>query len=298
MNITKLSHLTGHEGAIYCLAYNDQNRFFSGGFDNYVVEWNIDEPNTAKACAKLNSKAISLLFLKERNWLLAGQSTGGVHVIDLNKSKEINLLQAHNDMVFALFFDENCDRLFVGAGDGKISVWNLDSMQCEKLVKFNFGKIREIRKHFGLYYVGTESGSILIVNRELQEIKLISEHLKNFSVNAIRFYGQKMLTGSRDGHLNEYIWIDSNFEILQKIPAHNYAIYSISESPCGNFIATASRDKSVKIWKSFDLTFLKKIDFKEMTGHVGSVNDIIWFKNYIVSVSDDRSIIIWDVDLT
>jgi len=296
MNVKKIGHLTGHSGAIYCLAHYYQDRFFSGGFDNLVVEWSVDQVDNAKAVAKLNSKAISLLYLKEKNWLLAGQSTGVVHIIDLMKSEEIHLLPAHKDMIFSMFFDATSNQLYVGAGDGKISVWNFEKMDCVKLVHLNSGKIREINKQGNLFYIGTESGSIIVLNRELQEVGLISEHEDGFSVNTIHFHEGRMFSGSRDGHLVEYMRIDSQYKISKKIPAHHFAIYAISESPCGNYIVTASRDKSFKIWKSRDLTFVKKIDFKEMKGHVGSVNDIIWFERYIISVSDDRSVLIWEVD--
>ena len=39
-----------------------------------------------------------------------------------------------------------------------------------------------------------------------------------------------------------------SYTLIKSIPAHNYAIYDIVFSPNAKLFATASRDKTVKIW--------------------------------------------------
>ncbi len=295
IDVRKIAHLTGHNGAIYCLAHYQNKRFFSAGFDNVIVEWDINNINEAKAVAKLNSKAISLLFIKEKNWLIAGQSTGGVHIIDLSVKKEIHLLQAHQDMVFALCYDENNNNLYIGAADGKISIWNLESMEMLSLKFFDSGKVRDIKINKELVYIGCGDGSVIIATLELKELLKVNEHMSNFSVNTLLLDNQLIYSGSRDGHLNIVKLEELEYSVVDKIPAHNYAIYRIIKSPNGKFLATASRDKSIKIWNSQFKKVIQKINFKLNKGHIASVNDIIWFDNYLVSTGDDRSVIVWEV---
>ena len=81
-------------------------------------------------------------------------------------------------------------------------------------------------------------------------------------------------------------------QLVKKIPAHNYAIYSIVSLNNKNTILTSSRDKTIKVWSS-DLTFMQRLDFKD-GGHKHSVNKIRKLdEDRFVSVSDDKSIIIW-----
>ena len=49
--------------------------------------------------------------------------------------------------------------------------------------------------------------------------------------------------------------------------------------------------------KNFQL--LKVLDFAKYKGHVNSVNKLLWsdHEHYLISASDDRSLIVWDVEI-
>jgi WD40 repeat protein len=103
-----------------------------------------------------------------------------------------------------------------------------------------------------------------------------------------------MISGGRDAYLK--IWSMDNFSLLQSIPAHNYAIYSISFSPDRKYFATASRDKTVKIWNADTFEVLVRLDKENFEGHKNSVNKVLWMENnFLISAGDDRAIIIWEV---
>ncbi|MFK8037803.1 MAG: hypothetical protein AB8B74_05905 [Crocinitomicaceae bacterium] len=295
MEITKEAQLTGHSGAIYCLEYYKESLFFSAGFDNLVVVWNAASFEEGVVVAKLKSKAISLLYIKQLNWLVAGQSTGGVHIIDLDSKEEIKLFQGHVGMVYALHYNKNLNELYVGAEDGKLSSWDLTTLKSKSIINLFRGKIREIRQFEDLLYIGVGDGSIGVFTVDgLREIAFISEHMNGFSVNTIMRLGNYILSGSRDGHINVVNISSSKYVLKQRIPAHNYAIYKIVQSPNKKYYASASRDKSIKIW-DLNHNFIAKIDSVSNGGHLASVNNLIWFDNYLISTGDDKTIIIWKI---
>ena len=86
----------------------------------------------------------------------------------------------------------------------------------------------------------------------------------------------------------------------QRIPAHNFTINSIAlnPKPSFNMIATASRDKSIKIWDAKSLELYKVINSQKQYAHQRSVNNILWLDDYyLISASDDKSLILWHLEI-
>ena len=299
LEIKKLNQFTGHEGAIYALEYNVSDQLiYSGGFDNVIVGWDINVPGKYKAIAKLESKTISLKYIAELNWLLTGQSNGSVHILDLNLNKEIYHLKEHDDMIFDMVYDHSTNLLYVGSGDGFLSIWNLADISLRTRINLSSKKNRTLKIVDNLLYVGCGDGTIKVFNNDtLVHQYTISDHDFDFSVNCIAFTADfnYMLSGSRDGHLNVYEASDS-YVLIKRLPAHNFAIYDICFSPDGAYFATCSRDKSIKIWKTEGFEFQDKIDSINYKGHTASVNSLVWIGKRIISTGDDRSIIVWEIN--
>ncbi|CAO1636376.1 unnamed protein product [Parajaminaea phylloscopi] len=72
---------------------------------------------------------------------------------------------------------------------------------------------------------------------------------------------------------------------------HSRSISSLSFSPDGLFLSSASADRTIKIWsiRSGNLIHTLK-------GHQGGISDLAWSpcSRYIASASDDRSIVVWN----
>ncbi|XHR96551.1 hypothetical protein ACFJIV_07785 [Mucilaginibacter sp. UC70_90] len=71
----------------------------------------------------------------------------------------------------------------------------------------------------------------------------------------------------------------------------------IAFHPTLPYFATASMDKSIKIWGSDDFKLYKNISReKGYPGHVLSINKLAWgTSDQLLSVSDDKKIISWEI---
>ena len=105
-----------------------------------------------------------------------------------------------------------------------------------------------------------------------------------------------LVSGARDAQLN--FWDSDHYLLEEKIVAHMYAINYLSYRMNGRFLATCSMDKSIKIWDVQNRKLLKVIDKARNAGHGTSINKILWstYSDRIVSVSDDRTISIWQIE--
>lgn len=299
MKIEKINDLIGHEGAIYALEESfEANKCYSGGFDNIIVEWDLELPKNPIGIAKLPSKAFSILKIENLGLLLVGQAQGGVHVIDIKTKKEVKFLKVHTDMVFDLHFDKTKNQLISVSADGSIAIWDCTKWDLIMHDTLSDQKLRCIEVLNDSIFVGCEDGTIKCLDSNYQTFKTITTHDAGFGVNVVKLSpdGEFLFSGSRDGHLNVHD-IKNDFHLTKRIAAHNFAIYDIQFSPDKSMFVTASRDKSFKIWDLNKLTVLEKIDFKT-GGHKASVNAVLWTdKNQIITTGDDRSIKVWKVNI-
>jgi WD40 repeat protein len=106
--------------------------------------------------------------------------------------------------------------------------------------------------------------------------------------------GSYLVSGSRDAQIK--IWDALTFELIKNIPAHMFAVNHIAFHPSLPYFATASMDKSIKIWGADDFKLYKIISReKGYPCHVLSINKLAWDGNHLISVSDDKRIMIWDL---
>lgn len=299
--IKRIARLAGHGGGVYGLAEGQENYLvFSGSSDMMVGQWDLEQLAPSKFAANFTAIVYALCHVKERGLLLAGTYKGSIHVIDLAAKREIKILQHHQGPVFDIQYSLKNDCFFSAGGDGQLAVSSLSDLSLRAIRKLCDEKVRSIafNKEHSLAAVASGDGMVRIFDAAaLEEIKAFKAH--HLSANAVAWHPSKelLLTGGRDAHLN--IWdVKNDFSLARSVPAHNFAIYSIVFSPDGKLFATASRDKTIKLWNADDLGFLLRINKEKYDGHTHSVNRLLWsnYNNYLISASDDRSVMVWKID--
>lgn len=299
IEITKIAQLRGHKAAVFAFANaDDRQHFLTGAGDGMIVQWNLNEPENGKLIAKVPKNIFSLYHLSDHNLVIAGNMDGGVHWVDLKYPDNTKNIQHHQKGVFDIHLIDN--QIYTLGGQGMITKWSIAERRTLESFHITNQSLRSMafNQERNELAVGASDHNIYILDAKSLSIKHVIRQAHENSVFTVQYSpdGYYLLSGGRDAHLKVWV-IEKDFELHNDQSAHLFTINDIAYHPEGHLFATASRDKTIKIWNAENFKLLKVIDIIKNGGHINSVNKLYWssYNNYLLSCSDDQSIIVWEV---
>ncbi len=298
IQITKKFTFSGHNTAIFALCNGpDEHTFISGSGDKYVAQWNLHNGQQEKFSAKMPAAVYSLLPIYEAGQLWVGTGNGHVHVLDLKKREEIHVFKFHTAQVFDMKYSSGSGLAYSCGGDGNVCCYDVSKLNHVHTQKFSEVKIRSIEFYRDKLFLAEGSGKTLVVNaKDLSLEHEFQSHRLATNCYLVSDQDGLLYSGGRDAHLN--VWdIKNNYYPVKSLPAHNFAIYRIVDMEPYGIIATASRDKTIKLWDKETLNIMQRIAKENLDGHNFSVNALIWNaeERTLISGGDDKTIISWQI---
>ncbi len=298
MTVEKIAELTGHSNPLFALALSQKpGILFSGGNDKGVVEWSLKTNSFIKVMFPVATSVYAIHCPENFPYLIAGLRSGQVLVFDFIQQKVIKSLNHHRKAVFDIKSVSHKKELLISSEDGTVSIWSLEALEMIHSLNVSHDTVRCIS--ISPYYdiaLGCRDNSIAIYDaEEYAFIEKITNH--TMAVFAVQYSpdGKYLVSGARDAQLK--IWNAQTYEVIQNIAAHMFAVNHIAFHPTQPYFATASMDKSIKIWGADDFKLYKVISReKGYDSHLLSINKIVWDGDKLISLSDDKRIIIWQIN--
>ncbi len=300
ISVQKKFQFTGHNSGIYALEPGPEpGSFLSAAGDGWIVQWQLDTPDKGQLLAKVDTQVFSLCYLPGTHTLVAGDMNGGVHWLNLNEHRPNRHLAHHQKGVYGVLAIDG--DVFTIGGDGVLTRWDKEAQRSIESVHLSAQALRAIdfSATTNQLSVGSSDHSIYLLDRT--SLAVTGHRVKSHenSVFSLQFHqeGQLLFSGGRDAHLK--VWrIGEEWELLSSQPGHWFTINDLILDPQKRWLISASRDKTVKFWDPNTFELLKVLETARDGGHINSVNRLLWLPgtNCLASCSDDRSIIIWEVN--
>lgn len=302
ITIHKIAQLTGHKASIYTIVNGSSPHFIlSGAGDGWVVQWDLRDPENGHLLTQVEQNIFSLAYLEDQNRLIVGNMNGGVHWVNVDHPAATKNIAHHHKGVFDII---RIDDLIYTLGEGgKLTRWSIENSRTLETYHLSNKSLRTIaysplRNEFA---IGASDHHIYFLDATTLETKDQIKNAHDNSVFTVCYNPDQtlLLSGGRDAHLK--VWdLNQAKKCVSSQPAHWFTINDIAIHPKGTIFATASRDKSIKIWDMKNFQLLKVIDRSKQEGHLNSVNKLLWtdYNDYLISVSDDRTLIVWDIQLS
>jgi centriolar protein POC1 len=300
MTAEKIAELTGHGNPIFTLELSQKpGILFTGGNDKGLVEWSLKDNSFIKVMFPVQASVYAIHCPAGYPLLFAGLRSGVVLVFDFIEQKIIKSLRHHVKPIFDIKSVNHKKELLIASEDGTVSVWNLDTLEIIHSFTVSADTVRcmAISPDEKRVAFGCRDNQVKIYDLEdYTLIKILHGHTMSVFSLAYSVDGIHLISGGRDAQVK--IWDTATYQLIKNIPAHLFAVNHILFHPTHPYFATASMDKSIKIWGSDDFKLYKIISReKGYASHPLSVNKLAWNGDQLISVSDDKSIMVWNITI-
>jgi centriolar protein POC1 len=301
ITVEKTAELTGHSNPVFALALSQKpGILFSGGNDKGVVEWSLETNSFIKVMFPVAASVYAIHCPENFPYLIAGLRSGQILVFDFIQQKVVKSLNHHLKPVFDIKSVNSKKELLIASEDGTVSIWSLETLELVHTIKVSNDTVRciSISPDEKQVAFGCRDSNINIYDLEdYTQIKSLKGH--TMAVFSLQYspVGDYLVSGSRDAQVK--IWDTTTLELKESIAAHLFAVNHIAFHPTQPYFATASMDKTIKIWGSDDFKLYKIISReKGFASHQLSINKIAWNGDELISLSDDKRIIVWRIDFS
>jgi WD40 repeat protein len=292
--------LCGHEGPIYSIAVSpDGKHIVSGSKDRTLRLWDANSGKGVLTPFMGHEGAVySVAFSSDGTLIASGSSDTTVRVWDTQTSQEVRQpLYGHKGSVKSVCFSPDGTLIVSGSDDKTIRIWDARSGITDNIFMPLCGHEGHISSVAfspdGKYIVsGSNDTTIRIWNAQSLKKNISTlAPIQGPHVRALAFSLDNTRVASCAG-CTTAVWDTASGAKILQLQGHQGSVSSVVFSPDGQYIASGSEDKTVRVWNARTGFVVQG----PLQGHQHPITSMAYSPDgfHIVSASDGHDIRVWN----
>uniref|UniRef100_A0A672SB73 Notchless protein homolog 1 n=1 Tax=Sinocyclocheilus grahami TaxID=75366 RepID=A0A672SB73_SINGR len=289
------SSLEGHTEAVISVAFSPTGKYLaSGSGDTTVRFWDLSTETPHHTARGHTHWVLSIAWSPDGKKLASGcKNNCSIRIWDTVLGRCDKILTSHTQSVTCVKWGGD-GLLYTSSQDRTVKVWRAkDGVQCRTLQGHahwvnTLALSTDYVLRTGAFEPATATINPQDLTGSLEEIK--EKALKRY--NSVRGEGhERLVSGSDD--FTMFLWNPAEEKKpVARLTGHQALVNEVLFSPDTRLIASASFDKSIKIWDGKTGKYLTSL-----RGHVGPVYQVAWSADsrLLVSGSSDSTLKVWDI---
>ncbi|XP_071507403.1 uncharacterized protein [Diadema antillarum] len=284
--VKRVRRLQGHGDGVCCVMF-DTRRLVTGSMDRSIRVWDIRSGKSVRKLCGHRGGVRCLQF--DETHIISGSWDMSVKVWDAVKFELLAELSGHMGVVSCLQFN-NC-HLVTGSHDSTIRIWCMESFQCLHIIEHHSHAVTCLDLQSQVIVSGSFDRTVKLTDVKTGACLHSMRHEKQDRITTIHCYEGQILAGTLTGNL--MVWDQETGTILSAYQVLDSPIYRLVVAPSEDRdtkMMVASGDGSVSEWVLETMMCVRVLQ-----GHRGPVRDMQASESRLVSVSEDKTVRIWDL---
>nr|CCC89936.1 unnamed protein product [Trypanosoma congolense IL3000] len=251
-------------------------------------------------------------FHKSRSWVLCGLHNGTAQIWDYRMNTSVDTYTEHNGSVRGVDFHDTQPIFVTGGDDYLIKVWNYKLRRCLFTLKGHMDYIRVTFFHREQPWIISSSDDFTVriwnwqsrssvaclpghnhyvmcaqfhPTQDLVVSASLDRTIRVWDISCLRYRKQKQ------GFAQDLIGTD-DVALKYILEGHEKGVNWVCFHPTRQYIASASDDRTVRIWRMMDTSCHEEV---QLRGHTNNVSCVTYMNDFLISNGEDRTVRVWDV---